>query len=160
MNREKPRFLTNECTKVDPKIYQFYEKYIIHLSKLLNVRVALCEGEGVESIFAPKELSGIIIFFPDPWTKKLRQRHNRMIDQSVCFMLKRLLCLKGFIWFKTDDYTYYELVCHYMKHAGMLECIDRPEATTGDYSSVFETRFKLQGIPKFEKIWFSDCICA
>ena len=97
--------------------------------------------------------NGILIFFPDPWSKKASQAHNKLIDQKLCFTLHRLLSAHGFIWFKTDDKSYYDLVCHYMQHAGMQTCKNRCKISSREYKSIFEQRFQKQGQETYEIVW-------
>ena len=54
---------------------------------LKNVKLIKHDGSYANKVFAPQSLAGVIIFFPDPWAKKLSQRHNRMLDQKFCLMM-------------------------------------------------------------------------
>jgi tRNA (guanine-N7-)-methyltransferase len=120
---------------------------------LSNVKLVKYDGSHTDRVFAPQSLAGVIIFFPDPWSKKLSQKHNRMLDQKFCLMIKSLLQCNAFVWFKTDDKNYYDLLCHYMYYAGFRESKQKCNITTMSCESIFEKRYREKELPIYEKIW-------
>ena len=44
-----------------------------------NLRSVLANAQGLDLLFGEAELDGVIIFYPDPWTRKKRQLKNRLL---------------------------------------------------------------------------------
>ena len=121
---------------------------------LTNLTTVLANARGLDQIFAPGEIDGILLFFPDPWVKKGRQSKNRLIDANFCKMLYQTIKIGGFIWLKTDQQVYFESAAQNCIAAGFREMIDRPKLTRGSYTSSFEERFQAQGLPTWEGVWY------
>jgi tRNA (guanine-N7-)-methyltransferase len=78
-----------------------------------NVR--LVHGDALEFVerLAPRSLTGVRVYFPDPWPK-VRQRHRRLVQPDVVGRLVDLLRPDGFFHLATDidEYaTQIERVC-------------------------------------------------
>ena len=78
-----------------------------------NVR--LVHGDALDFVarLAPGSLTGVRVYFPDPWPK-IRQRHRRLVQPDVVARLVDLLRPGGFLHLATDidDYaTQIERVC-------------------------------------------------
>ena len=56
----------------------------IHEQNLNNATVLLANARYLDQFIAKDEINGIILFFPDPWVKKSRQKHNRLINKEFC----------------------------------------------------------------------------
>ena len=64
--------------------------------ELPNIFSVLGNGGGFEHMFSEGEVDGLIIFFPDPWVRKKKQRKKRLINPS--FLEQAVKVLKS-IWF-------------------------------------------------------------
>ncbi|SMF29477.1 tRNA (guanine(46)-N(7))-methyltransferase TrmB [Pseudobacteriovorax antillogorgiicola] len=119
---------------------------------LHNLRSLLCNGRALEQVFEESELSGALIFFPDPWAKKKRQQKNRLINHEFLLGLKKILKPGAFLWFKTDHKPYFDQV---LPIAADLFAIEpAPQGIPSEiYTSRFERHFTEQGLPTYEICW-------
>jgi tRNA (guanine-N7-)-methyltransferase len=118
-----------------------------------NLGAIYCNAGSLDEIFADRELDGVVIFFPDPWCKKERQLKNRLINDEFTDKLFKLVKSGGFVWFKTDHKPYFEDADKSFLNAGFTEKTDGCWLSKNVYESTFESKFKLEGIPKNEKIY-------
>ena len=72
-----------------------------------NARGIRYHARYIDSLFAPKELSNIFIYFPDPWPRK-RQHKNRLVRTEFLEVLKTLQKPGCWVDFKTDSKDYFE----------------------------------------------------
>jgi len=121
--------------------------------KLKNAMCLFADARYIDELFAKEEVTGVVIFFPDPWLKKKRSK-NRLVNREFCQKLFCILQPGGFVWFKTDQKIYFD---------GVLECMDelgfeRQEAVEHTdfisekrkYFSAFQRQFMHKDIPTFE----------
>lgn len=92
---------------------------------LTNVRVV--HGDALEFVdrLADGSLTGVRVFFPDPWPK-IRQRHRRLVRDGVVARLVGLVRPGGWFHLATDITDYVEQmqrVCdaHPSLHGGVIE---------------------------------------
>lgn len=121
--------------------------------ELQNVRSVLANGNELSYIFQEAELSGIIIFFPDPWLKKKKQKKNRLIKQEFCGIIRNLLKKEGFVWFKTDSEEYFTEAREAFLNSAFKQGDMSNTFFTKNYESTFESRFRKQGLPKYEGVF-------
>lgn len=123
---------------------------------LNNLGTLYCNASGIDEVFGEKELDGVVIFFPDPWCKKERQLKNRLINDD--FANRLLKCIKpgGFVWFKTDHKPYFDEADKSFLSAGFTGSESETWLSKNTYESTFESKFKLEGIPKNEKIYLKS----
>ena len=119
---------------------------------LKNVFVVLANAGGLKDLFAAKEVSGFVTFFPDPW-KKIRHAHNRLYSSNFCSTLWDQLGSGGFLWLKTDHLPYFTDACSLVDRSGFQETGVLPVFGDTDYSSFFLRRFELQGLPWYSRKW-------
>ena len=119
-------------------------------SNLLSV---LANANGIEKIFAPQELDGLVIFFPDPWIKKKSQAKNRLINESFSNKMYQLIRPGGFFWLKTDFQPYFESATEALNNAGFRPWQDPKGLPSKIYTSSFESQFKQKGQPTYEGVW-------
>ena len=119
-------------------------------NNLINVRSVLANANEIEHIFDKEELTGVVIFFPDPWLRKKKQKKNRLIKPRFCAILKELLKKNGFIWFKTDSEEYFLEAIEAFKKSGFIESNKSCSFFGKNYESTFEARFKSQSLPTYE----------
>jgi tRNA (guanine-N7-)-methyltransferase len=106
---------------------------------LSNVR--LVHGDALELLerLAPSSLTGIRVFFPDPWPKA-RHHHRRLVRTDVVARLVTLLRPAGWIHLATDNSEY----AQEMRRI----CDDHPELTGGPVDRPSErplTRYEEKG---------------
>lgn len=119
---------------------------------LKNLISVLANAKGIDSLFAPQELDGVLIFFPDPWAKKQRQSKNRLIEAEFLRCLSTKMRAEAFLWFKTDCLPYYEEVLAHLKSAGW-RLGETPEGIPSEsYVSRFQRLFEAQGQSTHELI--------
>src|SRR5690606_27439482 len=75
--------------------------------QLTNVTCAHFNAKYLDHIFAPSELEGAFIFFPDPWTKPSHNKH-RLLNPGFIKTLAQVIQPGGFVWLKTDQRPYFE----------------------------------------------------
>ena len=85
--------------------------------QLPNVAFLRIQIDHIEACFAPNEVSGFWITFPDPQAKFRRAKH-RLIHPNFLNRYINLLRPKGFVYLKTDS----DLLYGYAM--GVLECRD------------------------------------
>jgi tRNA (guanine-N7-)-methyltransferase len=73
---------------------------------IANVRVLRHDAvEVFERILAPSSLSGLHVFYPDPWPKK-RHHKRRLIRPGLTELLASRLAIGGYLYFVTDIEEY------------------------------------------------------
>ena len=78
---------------------------------LSNVRIVHHDAvEVVRDMIAPDSLTGVHIYFPDPWPKK-RHHKRRLLQQPFVGLLTSRLAQRGYVHFATDwsDYAQHVL---------------------------------------------------
>jgi tRNA (guanine-N(7)-)-methyltransferase len=119
---------------------------------LNNVFVILANARGLAELFAPREVSGFVTFFPDPWVKK-KHAHNRLYTPKFCETAREKLEQNGFLWLKTDQEPYFQDASKHAKDAGFVEAQTLRVLGDKDYSSVFMRRYELKGLPWYGNKW-------
>jgi len=122
---------------------------------LQNARVVMgrMSGKSLKEMFAQAEVDLVMVFFPDPWTKK-SQRKNRMFTVEFAHELRSILKGGGRLWFKSDQLDYFEEVKEFCAVVGLVYCGETPSDLSGtDHATPFETRFKQMGLPTYSGVW-------
>lgn len=131
-----------------------YETAFLAKSKNLdNLKAIFANAKEMEQILEPGELSGAVIFFPDPWLKKKKQAKNRLLNSEFCAILKKVLKPGGFFWFKTDSHDYFVNTQSFVTELGFKTGSLEQTGFTKNYESTFEKRFKEKGEPTYEAVW-------
>jgi tRNA (guanine-N7-)-methyltransferase len=120
---------------------------------LKNVFTVLANAKAIDMIFAPSEIDGVLIFFPDPWIKKKRQAKNRLVDVDFCKNLEPLLSEQAFCWFKTDQKVYFDQAQNAFVENSFRTQSESCEITRNAYTSIFEQRFTEQNLPTYGSKW-------
>jgi tRNA (guanine-N7-)-methyltransferase len=117
-----------------------------------NVATILGNARGMDAIFAPEEVDGFVIFFPDPWLKRSQSKH-RLVDREFAATLTERLAPGGFVWFKTDQEKYFQEASEAFASEGLKQT-EPVDFFAGEvYESTFERRFRLQGLPAHGGYW-------
>jgi tRNA (guanine-N7-)-methyltransferase len=120
---------------------------------LRNVFCIMANAIGLDQLFAPGELDGMVVFFPDPWVKKASQAKNRLVGPQFATRAAAALSPRGFLWFKTDQKAYFEAGGAALIDAGLgvgpgLSTSAEP-LLAHEFSSTFEKRFHEQLLPTY-----------
>lgn len=112
----------------------------------------------LHALFAPTEIHTLIIFFPDPWAKKSRQKKHRLLNPPCIQSLYELIIPGGFVWFKTDCQDYFTSVAAAWNQSGFQPSPQpHPVFMAPDQPSMdpspFEQRFRNQNKPIFAQLY-------
>lgn len=119
-----------------------------------NVHALLCNATGMSRIFAPGEIDGLVLFFPDPWVRKKSQRKNRLLNEEFAREAHRLLAPGGVFWFKTDQLDYFQEGRSALAAAGFEAVARNAVAHLPELSpTTFERHFLAKGIASFAGCW-------
>ena len=87
---------------------------------LTNIRIARHDAvEVVRDMIAPDSLSGIHIFFPDPW-RKARHHKRRLIQGPFVHLLAQKLAPGGYLHCATDWENYAEQMLDVLQSESLL----------------------------------------
>lgn len=97
-----------------------------------NLAFLRCDIHGISSYFAPEELDGIWITFPDPFPRK-KQTKNRMVNERFLIQYARILKPPGQIWFKSDNNSFFEYALEHFEALNAAQIFDiQVQAQTRD----------------------------
>lgn len=114
-------------------------------SELKNVRVILADAKEVLAAQIPEaSLSGVHLFFPDPWPKK-RHHKRRLVQLDFAALVMRKLVPSGYIHLATDWKDYAEHIVSVLSQTpGLVEVsASKPFATL--IAARQQTRFEYRG---------------
>lgn len=119
--------------------------------ELTNLRVIQHDAvEVVRHMIAPQSLSGIHVFFPDPWPKK-RQQKRRLIQQPFVHLLAQCLLPGGYIHCATDWQEYAEQMLAVLLAEPLLENTANDFAPRPSYRP--QTKFETRGLRLGHGVW-------
>jgi tRNA (guanine-N7-)-methyltransferase len=117
----------------------------IEENKLSNAITLLANAMNMDILFSDQELDCVLIFFPDPWVKKRRQRKHQLLNLEFCRLLSRKLLPGGMVWVKTDQQGYFEQTVENLGLAGFKKREKLANLTISE-PTIFEKRFLERGI--------------
>ncbi|RYZ58005.1 MAG: hypothetical protein EOP07_08285 [Proteobacteria bacterium] len=120
---------------------------------LKNLTSILCNAKFLDQLFAPHELDGVLVFFPDPWAAKKRYHKNRLLKPEFLALLAQKLKPEAYFWFKTDWEPYNAEVLEALKAANWREISPSEGLPSKVYTSRFERLFKAAGQSTFASVW-------
>lgn len=116
----------------------------IEKKELCNLRVSTSDAvEVLKHQLAEKSLSGVQIFFPDPWPKK-RHHKRRIIQESFITLLASRLNTNGFIHMATDWAPYAQHMLAVMKAHPDFKNTSEDFIPRPDYRPL--TKFEQRGL--------------
>lgn len=118
---------------------------------LSNVRIVQHDAvEVLQHMLAPETLSGVHIFFPDPWHKK---RHNkrRLIQPAFVAQLLTRIAPGGYLHCATDWAPYAEQMLEVLSAEPLLENTAEDYAPKPDYRPL--TKFENRGLKLGHGVW-------
>ncbi|MCP5045679.1 MAG: tRNA (guanosine(46)-N7)-methyltransferase TrmB [bacterium] len=126
----------------------------IKREKVSNAKIAVCSIQELMTLLPGHSVSGILIFFPDPWEKK-RHEKNRYLNESFFREITTKLTGQGFIWLKTDHKDYFDCSTVVAQSCGFMPAGDFPVHTIveREYRTQFEETFIRQEKPVYQEIY-------
>ncbi len=119
--------------------------------ELANVRVIQHDAvEVLNRMIQPESLSGIHIFFPDPWPKK-RHHKRRLIQPAFIALAASRLQPGGYLHAATDWKEYAEQVLEVFSAESALENTADGYATRPAYRP--QTKFETRGLRLGHGVW-------
>jgi tRNA (guanine-N7-)-methyltransferase len=124
---------------------------LIAEGNLSNVRVIQHDAvEVVRDMIAPGLLTGIHVFFPDPWPKK-RQQKRRLIQPEFVRLLASRLAPGGYFHCATDWEEYAQQMLEVLTGEPLLENTAQGFAPRPDYRPL--TKFEQRGLRLGHGVW-------
>jgi tRNA (guanine-N7-)-methyltransferase len=119
--------------------------------ELSNLRVIQHDAvEVVRDMIAPGSLSGIHIFFPDPWPKK-RQQKRRLIQPGFVSLLASRLAPNGYLHCATDWEEYALQMLDVLAAEALLANMANDFAPRPPYRP--QTKFESRGLRLGHGVW-------
>lgn len=106
--------------------------------------------EVLENMLVPESLSGIHIFFPDPWPKK-RHHKRRLIQPDFVKLLTSRLMIGGYIHLATDWEDYAQQMLTVLNEEPLLKNTATDFVKKPDYRPL--TKFEQRGLKLGHGIW-------
>ena len=116
---------------------------------LTNLRFVLGDAKQLGELFAPGEVSRILLNFCDPWPKH-RDAKRRLTAKDFLMCYAQLLPPGGELWFKTDNQPLFEWSIEQFDACGWeLKTLTRDLHTDGPVEPMtdYEVKFFGQGVP-------------
>ncbi len=115
-----------------------------------NIRVIEHDAvEVIEKLFNNESVSGVHIFFPDPWPKK-KHHKRRLVQKDFIEKILRVLKKDGYIYAVTDWEEYAEQMLDVLSSIDSLYNPYKGYATAQDWRP--RTKFETKGLDKKHKI--------
>ncbi len=127
----------------------------IHRAELKNARISICDARHFLPEIPEESLSGVCVFFPDPWPKA-RHEKNKLVRKEFFEILKSKLAPAGFVWFKTDHEGYFNYAIEAAMACGwgISERDVQPEVlSSSPYTTVFEEMFLTRSEPVYRVVF-------
>jgi len=119
--------------------------------ELSNLRVIQHDAvEVVRDMIAPDSLSGIHIFFPDPWPKK-RQQKRRLIQPGFVALLASRLTPSGYLHCATDWEDYAKQMLEVLSGEALLTNMAKDFTPRPPYRP--QTKFEGRGLRLGHGVW-------
>ena len=122
-------------------------------SEMKNVRVMLADAKEVLVAQIPEaSLSGIHLFFPDPWPKQ-RHHKRRLVQPDFAALVMCKLVPGGYIHLATDWKDYAESMASVLSRTPGLVEVSGLDQFTSMIASRGQTRFEQRGRKLGNQIW-------
>jgi tRNA (guanine-N7-)-methyltransferase len=120
---------------------------------IANVRVICQDAVAIlQGHIADDSLSGVHIFFPDPWPKT-RHHKRRLIQPEFAALLRHKLAPGGYVHLATDWAHYAEWMLEVMSAAGGFVNLAGPSGYVPRPDTRPETRFERRGRRLGHGVW-------
>lgn len=125
----------------------------LHDHQLSNVRIAAHDAvEVFQTQLEPESLSGVQIFFPDPWHKK-RHHKRRLIQPEFIELLVQKIKKDGFIHCATDWQEYAEHILEVLSTIPDLKNLQKEGGYSPKPESRPLTKFEQRGERLGHGVW-------
>lgn len=125
----------------------------LHDHQLSNVRIAAHDAvEVFQTQLEPESLSGVQIFFPDPWHKK-RHHKRRLIQPEFIELLVQKIKKDGFIHCATDWQEYAEHILEVLSAIPDLKNLQKEGGYSPKPESRPLTKFEQRGERLGHGVW-------
>ena len=122
----------------------------IKIQKIPNAKMVIGDGLKLLNIIPENSISGICVFFPDPWEKKHKKR---LINENFFLKSNELLKKNGFLWLKTDHKDYFESYKNLIDYKAFIPLKKLPNMLNEKkYPTYFETLFNNQNKIIYETV--------
>ena len=119
--------------------------------ELANLRVIQHDAvEVVRDMIGPGALSGIHVFFPDPWPKK-RQQKRRLIQPEFVKLLATRLAPRGYLHCATDWEDYALQILEALAGEALLKNMAKDFIPRPPYRP--QTKFETRGLKLGHRVW-------
>ena len=137
------------CEVHEPGVGAYLKR--IGEQSLNNVRIVRHDAvEVLENMIAPASLSGVHIFFPDPWHKK-RHHKRRLIQPPLVALLTSRLAPGGYLHCATDWEPYAQQMLEVLSAAPDLANTAETYADKPHYRPL--TKFENRGLRLGHGVW-------
>jgi len=118
---------------------------------LTNVRIIQHDAvEVLSEMIPPATLSGVHIFFPDPWPKK-RHHKRRLLQPAFISLIAERLAAGAYLHAATDWREYAEFILAVLRAEPRLANIAKDYAPRPDYRPL--TKFEARGLKLGHGVW-------
>ena len=118
---------------------------------LTNVRIIQHDAvEVLSEMIPPATLSGVHIFFPDPWPKK-RHHKRRLLQPAFISLIAERLAAGAYLHAATDWREYAEFILDVLRAEPRLANIAKDYAPRPDYRPL--TKFEARGLKLGHGVW-------
>jgi len=122
------------------------------LTNLRGVRIE--SSYFLQWLLPPHSVSGLHIYFPDPWPKK-RHHKNRLINENFPALARAALAPGGKIYLRTDDADYFQQMKEVFSADKDFKKIETP-AELAEIVTDFERDFNSKGIQTLRAAYQRD----
>lgn len=125
----------------------------IELGGLTNLRVMQHDAvEIVRDMIAPESLSGVHVYFPDPWHKARHNKRRLIQSPFVCELAKRI-AQNGYIHCATDWQDYAEQMLEVLLNESLLQNSNKSEGYTPRPDARPLTKYENRGNKLGHGVW-------
>ena len=118
---------------------------------LTNVRIIQHDAvEVLSEMIPPATLSGVHIFFPDPWPKK-RHHKRRLLQPAFVSLIAERLAAGAYLHAATDWREYAEFILDVLRAEPRLANIAKDYSPRPDYRPL--TKFEARGLKLGHGVW-------
>jgi tRNA (guanine-N7-)-methyltransferase len=127
----------------------------IQRAQLQNAKISICDARHFLPEIPNETLSGVCVFFPDPWPKA-RHEKNKLVRKEFFEILKTKIVPGGFVWFKTDHEAYFNYAIAAANECGwgISKRDVQPEVLrSSPYITIFEAMFLTRNEPVYRVVF-------
>ncbi len=117
-----------------------------------NAFVLRFDANYLDWVFGGEDVSKVMVFFPDPWWNKKKQRYKRLITEEFVRGVHDFLTPGGLLEIKTDHPLRFEEYLELVRESPLSLRRQSRDLVHSPYveeniETIFETKFREQGLP-------------